>query len=94
MLALCEIRYDHYSRVANTYRTHLTRHVRLSRWSRTNLRQSVNVGTLDALYSRSPYSWKVQTRLVNLTRSSCFNPITKCHFLKSPLPFGELHRFC
>ena len=36
MLALCEIRYDHYSRVANTYRTHSTRHFHLSRWSRTN----------------------------------------------------------
>jgi len=32
MLALCEIRYDHYSRVANTCHTHSTRHFRLSRW--------------------------------------------------------------
>jgi hypothetical protein len=36
MLALCEIPHDHYSQVANTYPAHSTRHIRFSRWSRTN----------------------------------------------------------
>jgi hypothetical protein len=36
MLALCEIPHDHYSRVANTRRTHSTSYFRLSRWSRSN----------------------------------------------------------
>ena len=49
MLALCEIPHDHYSRVANTCRTHSTRHFRLSRWSRTNLSSALAMPRAGAL---------------------------------------------